>query len=76
MNVVRWYLTVLLLAIGSGQGAWGVEITGVPVVVPGETSAVIRWVTDQECGSRVRFGLQPDRLEGRANGSVATHHVV
>ena len=43
------------------------------VVVPGETSAVIRWVTDQECGSRVRFGLQPDRAWRAVRDSSVAH---
>lgn len=76
MSCVRGCLWVLLLALGASLGVRGVEITGGPEVSPGETSAVIRWVTDQECGARVRFGLRPDRLDGRVSGEVSTQHSV
>lgn len=76
MNRARWLLWFLLLELGASLGGRGVEITGGPEVVPGETSAVIRWVTDQECGSRVRFGPRLDRLDGRASGEVGTQHSV
>jgi hypothetical protein len=39
-------------------------------------TAVIRWTTDRECGTRVRYGLDPESLDRRAGEGVAVQHAV
>jgi hypothetical protein len=66
--MVVWFL--LLVTASS------VEITQGPLVTPAETSARITWTTDVECGTTVRFGLQPQQLTRKEEGSVGTNHAV
>jgi hypothetical protein len=54
----------------------GVELVEGPVVQVTDTTATIRWKTDVECGTRVRFGLSEDELDGRAGEGVAVTHEV
>ena len=56
--------------------ARAVELVSGPTVVVTDTTAVIRWQTDVECGTRVRFGVSEDKLEGRAGDGVAVEHEV
>ena len=41
-----------------------------------DTTAIIRWKTDVTCGTRVRYGLSEDKLDGKAGEGVATTHEV
>lgn len=56
--------------------AFAVDVTVAPVVVPSKTSASIRWVTDVECGTTVRYGQSADQLTGKVQGGVGTKHQV
>jgi hypothetical protein len=53
-----------------------VDLVEGPVVRVTDTTATIRWKTDVECGTRVRFGLSEERLDGRAGEGVAVAHEV
>lgn len=68
---------ILLVVFGLLAGITeAVEITRGPEVTVESTAAVIRWTTDTESGSRVRYGRSPGRLDRRADGAVGTEHVV
>lgn len=56
--------------------AGAVELVEGPQVQVTDTTAVIRWKTDVECGTRVRFGISEDKLDGRAGDGVAVSHEV
>lgn len=53
-----------------------VEITAGPKIEAAETTAVVRWTTDLECGSSVSFGLEESALNRRAIGQVGIQHEV
>lgn len=56
--------------------AGAVELVEGPLVQVTDTTAVIRWKTDVECGTRLRFGVSEDKLDGRAGDGVAVSHEV
>ncbi len=68
----------LLLGWLCGYGALlrAVELVEGPVVEATGTTATIRWKTDVVCGTRVRFGLSEDHLDGRVGEGVALAHEV
>jgi hypothetical protein len=56
--------------------ARSVEVVEGPQVEVTDTTATIRWRTDVTCGTRVRFGLSEDKMDGRAGEGVAAAHEV
>lgn len=58
--------------------AWAsaLQITAGPTLEFQGTSAIIRWTTDVECGTVLKYGLDPDHLNHRAEGSVGLQHEV
>lgn len=71
----RFLFAALGLICFAPVGA-AVELVEGPTAQVADTSAVIRWKTDVECGTRVRFGLSEEKLEGRAGEGVAMSHEV
>lgn len=77
----RW-LTGFWWAVGAlwmtMAGAGAVEVIQGPVVEfeAGGSSATLAWTTDSECGTRVRFGAAPDKLDQKAGEGVAVRHRV
>lgn len=67
---------VVLLWLCCALISRAVELVSGPTVVVTDTTAVIRWQTDVECGTRVRFGLSEDKLDGKAGDGVAVMHEV
>ncbi len=54
--------------------AQAVVVVGKPSVQAVNDSAVITWKTDGNCGTRVRYGLTPDKLDGKSGDGVGTEH--
>ncbi len=68
------FLIVVLLGL-CGLLARAAEISSPPKISKGaENSVVISWQTDVETGTRVSYGLAPDQLTERAEGSVGAAH--
>lgn len=74
MRLTRWLLGCACLWFG--WAVQGVSLEQGPVVALTPTTAVIRWTTDVESGSRVQFGLSPARLDRREQSDVGTNHEV
>jgi hypothetical protein len=77
----RWLTGILLAVVAiwmSMVGAEAVEVIQGPVVeFEGRGgSATLAWTTDAECGTRVRFGAAPDKLDQKAGEGVAVRHRV
>jgi hypothetical protein len=74
----RPFILPLLLALihcfASGLGA--VVVSEAPVVTATENSASLKWGTDTECGTQVRFGVNPNNLNHKAEGDVGVKHQV
>lgn len=77
----RWMMRIgaavgMLISLVGGVGA--VEVTQGPevVVAASGTQVTLNWRTDAECGTRVRYGLVPDKLEWKAGDGVAVQHSV
>lgn len=51
-----------------------VELLDGPHVETTDTTATIRWKTDVECGTRIRFGISSDKLDQKAGEGVAIEH--
>lgn len=51
-----------------------VELQDGPHVEITNTTATIRWKTDVECGTRIRFGQSADKLDQKAGEGVAIEH--
>jgi len=62
----------LLLSWAGVAGA--VEVTVGPVAVVSETGAVLKWTTDVECGTQVKFGRNRHNFNRRAEGAVGLTH--
>ena len=58
------------------QDLVGLTVTQGPVVVPGDTTAVIQWTTDVVAGTRVQYGTRQNLLDQRATGEVSQDHRV
>lgn len=71
-----WFAAGMLLCLTGSLRA--VEVTQGPeaVVDASGTKATLSWRTDTECGTRVRYGLMPDKLEWKAGDGVAVQHAV
>jgi hypothetical protein len=69
-------ILIVLLWLCCDLDSRAVELVSGPTVAVTDTTAVIRWKTDVECGTRVRFGLSEDKLDGKAGDGVAVEHEV
>lgn len=71
-----WSAVWMLICLAGSLRA--VEVTQGPeaLVAASGTQATLRWQTDAECGTRVRYGLTPDKLEWKAGDGVAIQHSV
>jgi len=56
--------------------AVAVEITTGPVFEVKGNTGVAQWTTDVECGTLLKFGLDPDHLNHKAEGKVGRSHEV
>jgi hypothetical protein len=76
----KWLLAAAFLAVGflDASGAAAAVVTRGPYLQRGSpTGAVVRWRTDVNTESRVRYGLTPTSLTGIADGaSGVTDHAV
>ncbi|WP_081892383.1 fibronectin type III domain-containing protein [Verrucomicrobium sp. BvORR106] len=72
--VGMWSAIWTLIALTGGLRA--VEVIQGPdaVIDASGTKATLTWQTDAECGTRVRYGLAPDKLEWKAGDGVAVQH--
>lgn len=60
-----------------GNALAAVEIVSGPKAEVAATSAVVRWKTNVECGSRMKFGVAPDALNRKAETpGVTVDHAV
>jgi hypothetical protein len=72
-QVIRWWWCLVFLVAGAGA----VELPAPPSVdAVTSTSAIVRWYTDVETGTRVHYGLEPNRLTHFAEGGIGTLHEV
>ena len=69
-------LRLLFLLCFLVNPAQAVELLEGPTAQVTDTTATLRWKTDVECGTRVRFGLSEDRLDNKAGEGVAVSHEV
>ena len=70
------YLAFLFFAILT-TSLNAVEIVGAPAVEVHDSSAIIRWKTDAECGTRLRIGTSADALNRKEETpGVGVDHVV
>jgi hypothetical protein len=77
-SLSRW-LTLLAFGILGfcSNRLMAVEIIWGPKAESAVTSAMVRWKTDVECGSRMKFGVAPDALDHKAETpGVTTDHTV
>ncbi len=72
--MIRFFLLSICLFLLSLDLARAVGIVGKPLVEAAADRAIISWKTDDSCGTRVRFGLSPDKLDGKAGDGVGTDH--
>jgi hypothetical protein len=70
-----WFCLAWIVVLQAGTSC-AVELIAGPAVQSTDTTAVIRWKTDVVCGTRVRYGLSDDKMEGRAGEGVAASHEV
>lgn len=56
--------------------AQAVELLGIPSIKVEEAAATIQWETDVECGTRVSYGISPDKLDQRMEGAITRSHSV
>lgn len=69
----------LLLALGPGIPVCSLAaglVRGPTVLSLSPTNAVVHWVTDTPCGTRVQLGTAPDKLDRRLDGPVTNIHTV
>ncbi len=57
-------------------GTGAVEVKEGPLVKVAETTATLKWTTDVECGTQVKFGRNPNNFNRRAEGGVGLIHEV
>ena len=72
-------LAPLLLLVFAGllmQTLPAVEVVAGPEVVVSETTAMIQWTTDVQAGTKVSYGTSEGLLSNRAEGGVASKHLV
>jgi hypothetical protein len=74
----RWLAVLAFGILGfCGSRLVAVEIVWGPKAESDVTSAVVRWKTNVECGSRMRFGVAPGALNDKAETpGVTTDHMV
>ncbi len=71
LPLLTFFIT-LCLTVWAGA----LELTSGPEVELKGTTAVIRWTTDTECGTVLKYGLDPNHLNRRAEGVVGVQHEV
>lgn len=72
-HIVRWWCLLAWLL----TGAMAAELTEPPRVdALSSTSVVIRWSTEVPTGTRVHYGLEPNRLTKTAEGGVTSMHEI
>ncbi len=64
-----------LLSLWSG-GLRAAVVSEAPVVTVKETSATVKWATDTECGTQLKFGLNQNALLRHVEGDVGVKHQV
>lgn len=69
-------VVVLVLVLGWITGAGAVELVTGPEVRAGGDRATVSWTTDVPAGGRVQWGVEPGKLNQRAQGPVGTNHAV
>jgi hypothetical protein len=67
--LATWFALILT---GAAQS---IVITEGPKVETSGTRATIRWKTSSECGTRVRYGLSPDKLDNKAGEGTGIDHL-
>ncbi len=68
------HLLFLWFWLGLASSALAVEIISGPVIRQEAGKVTLHWRTDVPCGSRLRYGLQPDKLEQNLTGPVTAEH--
>jgi hypothetical protein len=74
-----WGAVVVLipvLVLGWITEAGAVELVTGPEVRAGGDRATVAWTTDVPAGGRVQWGVEPGKLNQRAQGPVGTNHAV
>lgn len=74
--MMRLPFLTLFLTLWLTAWAGALEITSGPEVDLEGTTAVIRWTTDTECGTVLKYGTDPHHLNHRAEGAVGVKHEV
>lgn len=74
MKVLKLPLLWLILFCAWAGVAAAVEITAGPTASVSEADAVLKWTTDVECGTLVKFGRNPSNLNRRVEGTVGVMH--
>lgn len=69
-------LMAVCLALVAQSFAQSVKIIDGPKVEPSSSGAVISWKTDSACGTRLRYGTDAAKLDGRAGEGTNTEHRV
>lgn len=73
LNFLFRLLPVFWLLAGPGRA---VEVKEGPVLDVSETTASVRWVTDVECGTQVKFGINANNFNRSVEGPVGVNHAV
>lgn len=73
---LRAWLAVACLGLGTAGLAGATLADGPHAFVRTNATVAIVWQTDVATGSRVQFAPMGARLDGRANGTVGTNHLV
>lgn len=76
MRVMNFLLRLLPLMWLLAGSAGAVEVKEGPVLEVSETAASLRWVTDVECGTQVKFGINANNFNRSAEGPVGLSHGV
>ncbi len=67
---------LLMLFHCFASGLQAIVVSEAPVVTATENTAAVKWGTDIECGTQVRFGVNPNNLNHKADGDVGVKHQV
>lgn len=65
-----------MIACLGGTLLHAVELVGDPQATTTGSSALIRWRTDVECGTRLQFGVKATTLDRKAEGGVSREHAI
>jgi hypothetical protein len=69
-------LVSIVVASFSAVSAFAIEVKEGPTVSATESSATIRWTTDNVCGTRLNYGLSPTTMSQRVEGALGVAHEV